>query len=254
MTNSVQTSLQKSGIQKQTAQILANTPLSVAQASIPVILAASGTVISIGGELTLGTALPLVYTGAWVQLPAGAVVGGAAGLYFTVFSTTAIGQVYTAYADPSAGAFTPYTPTTLVAAVGKAGATVAATTEKTLINVTIPANSIGDNGSVKIGVLTSNTASADDKTIKVKFGGTAVVTNVNTTPNTLFESVTKVANRGAQNKQVVYTLGTNAASAAVPTQLTINTGAAVTVLITGTLEAVTDNLVIESFNVDVLAA
>ena len=77
-------------------------PIILAQSAVPLGLLPSGTVAA-DGTITLATALPTTYSGGmWGRLPAGAVVGGAAGLYWIVFSSTAVGAVKTSFADPAA--------------------------------------------------------------------------------------------------------------------------------------------------------
>src|SRR5574337_1133130 len=96
----------------QIATIPAGTkvPYILAQSGVPVIVVPNGTVDA-NGTITLGTALSIVYAGgAWIRLPAGAVVGGSAGLYWCVFSFTTQGQVYTHFADKAA-IFIPVVPT-----------------------------------------------------------------------------------------------------------------------------------------------
>lgn len=98
-------------------------PLSLAQSGVPVVLPSSGTITS-GGAITLLTALPATYSGgAWIYLPAGAVVGGSAGLYYCLFSSATVGAVKTNYVAAGSTAFTPYIPDgALVAAVGSGSA------------------------------------------------------------------------------------------------------------------------------------
>lgn len=121
----------------------------LAQTGIPYIKAPSGTVATNGG-VTLGTALPTTYDmGAWVYLPAGAVVSGLAGLYWVVFSSTTVGQVYTNYIDPTV-AFDPSTKPsgTLVTATGSNSAYTGLATTATFININIPGNTVGEHSHI----------------------------------------------------------------------------------------------------------
>lgn len=252
MTNSVELSLLKSGLQNPTASILAAGTTVAAKTAVPVILAPNGTVAT-NGTITLGTALPLIYAAAWVRLPAGAVVGGLAGLYYVVFSSTTVGQVYAKFADP-ASAFVPYVPTgTLVAAVGSNAAFTQATgADVTLANVVLGADAMGKNGSVVVSALQSNNNTAGIKLLKGKFGG-AEFLSASVTTSLAMETVKKVSNRGSAAVQVVHAnhiIG--AVSTVAPTQLTVNTAAAVSVTLTGQLAVATDLLVIEQFSVEVM--
>jgi len=248
--NSIELKLLAAGLQNPASSIVAKSTFVVAKTAVPVILVPNGTVAT-AGVITLGTALPLIYTAAWVRLPAGAVVGGLAGLYYVVFSSTTVGQVYTNFADP-ATAFAPAIPTgTLVAAVGSNAAYTQATTEVTLANVTVVANSVGENGAVQLTVLQSNNGTAGAKTVGAKFGGSAFMASAVTT-SLASETQKRVVNRGVVNSQLVHANGVfGAVSTVAPTQLAINTAADVALAITGTLAVATDALVIESFVVEV---
>lgn len=251
MVNSVELSLLKAGIQNPAASLLSAAAVTVAKSAVPVILAPDGTVAT-NGVVTLGTALPLIYTSAWVRLPAGAVVGGLAGLYYVVFSSTTVGQVYTKFAD-AATAFTPTIPTgTLVAAVGSNAAYTQTTgADVTLANVTVPANTLGADGTMKTVVLQSNNNSAGAKIVKGKFGGSTFM-SASVTTSLALETSKRVSNRGLVTKQLVhadYVVG--AVSAVAPTQLAINTAAAAALVVTGQIAVATDYLVLESFGVEV---
>jgi hypothetical protein len=126
-------------------------PYILAQSGVPVGLAPNGTVAT-NGQITLGTALPRVYSnGIWLYLPAGAVSGGVAGLYWCTMSSTTVGQVYTKFADTSQG-FVPYIPAgTLVNAIGSNAAYTQTTNASiVLCKITIPASSLGTNGQLRI--------------------------------------------------------------------------------------------------------
>jgi hypothetical protein len=248
--NSIEINLLKSGLQNPTAQMLSKAVMGLSKSAVPVILAPNGTVAT-NGVVTLGTALPLIYTAAWVRLPAGAVVGGLAGLYYVVFSSTTVGQVYTNFADV-ATAFVPTIPSTLVAAVGSNAAYTQATgADVSLANVTIAGNTMGVDGAVETTVLQSNNGTAGAKTVTAKFGGSAFLTAAVTTSLAL-ETSKRVVNRGVVNKQLVHA---NSAfgnvSTVAPSQLTVDTSADVALVITGQLAVATDYLVIENFSVTV---
>jgi hypothetical protein len=251
MPTSIERTLLQAGLQNPAASTLGFADISIARSTIPVILAPNGTVAT-NGTVTLVTALPLIYTAAWVRLPAGAVVGGLAGLYYTVFSSTTVGQVYTNYID---GTGLPSIPTaTLVAAVGSNSAYTQATTAVTLASATVPANAMGDFGAVELATLTSTNSTAGAKTVSGRFGGSVFMTGAVTT-STALETRKKVRNRGIANTQIVhpdFTIG--AASSVVVTQLAVNTAAAVTVAVTGTIAVATDVFVLEAFTLKLEAA
>lgn len=95
--------------------------------SVPVGLPVSGSTIGANGTLTLASALPLTFAdgplGIWMFFPAGAVVGGPAGFYWTVMTSATVGQVYTNYVDPTLQTTWPAEPTGgLTLAVGSGAA------------------------------------------------------------------------------------------------------------------------------------
>jgi hypothetical protein len=150
-------------------------PYILAQSGVPAGIAPNGTVAT-NGQITLGTALPRIYSnGIWLYLPAGTVVSGLAGLYWCVMSSTTVGQVYTKFADTSLG-FVPYIPTgTLVNAVGSNAAyTQTINTYIVLCKVTIPANSLGANGQLRINNEYSYNLATGNKLFELILNATAL--------------------------------------------------------------------------------
>jgi hypothetical protein len=181
-------------------------PYILAQSGVAVGLVPNGTVAT-NGQITLGTALPRVYSGGiWLRLPAGAVSGGAAGLYWCVMSSTTVGQVYTNFADTSQS-FVPYTPTgTLVNAVGSNAAyTQTTATDIVLASVTLPAGSLGNNGVVSI-ISSGNmaTAAAGNKYVKTVYSSSIFWLNqvTATSGNYKFSFFAGFMNCGATNSQI----------------------------------------------------
>jgi hypothetical protein len=122
--------------------------------------------------------------------------------------------------------------------------------ETTLATCTIPANLIGKNGQVVIEALFAtpdNTANA--KTGKLKFGGTTLV-SASFASNVSANFRSRVGNRNATNSQVGLTSssGFGSSGSAVATA-SVDTTAAVTVLITGTLATTTETIRLESYQV-----
>lgn len=87
--------------------------------------------------------------GCWMRLPAGAVVGGLAGNYWVVMSSTTVGQVKNVYLDPATT--DSYWPSGAPAnAVGSNAAYVQSTVADVTIGSTgVPAGLMGDNGMVE---------------------------------------------------------------------------------------------------------
>lgn len=212
--------------------------------AVPVIIPNSSTVAT-NGAITV-TALPSTYSeGAWVYLPASAIVGGAAGYYWTVFSSTTAGSVKTNYIDPTSE-FLPYVPTgTLVTAVGSnASYTTPAATDINMINITVPANSISKNSCVRMFSRIVCTNSADDKIVKHLLGNATVGSQTYTTSTG--GSLDTALFARASNKQVFGTYGDSTTS--TTTYGTVDTSAASKLVVTGQLEVATsDYIVIEAF-------
>lgn len=222
-------------------------PRVICQFSIPCVIANSGTVAT-NGTVTLGTALPLTYSdGVWLYLPAGAVVGGSAGWYYAVMSSTTVGQVYTNYI---ATMQSPHIPALLSAAVGSNSAYTGVTTQVTMGSVQIPANTLGAQGSVRYKATLSYNNSAGAKTARVDFGGSTVLSVAPTT--TVSISVDKTVHNRTTAKQIIQAAAdVQAASATAVTTLAVDTTADVTVGITGQLATATDHLILEALRIEI---
>lgn len=214
---------------------------------IPCIILPTGT-ITAGGVLTSGTALPLTYARAWVYLPAGAVVGGSAGWYYAVGSSTTVFQVYTAY---QATMDKPYIPSTLTAATGSGGAYTGVTSAVSMGSVVVPANMLGQFGAVEIAALGAWPNNANNKTFAARFGGSTVLSTVATT--TLGMTLRKkVQNRNTALQVIHAAAETGAAVATSPSLLTVDTTADVVVDVAGTMAVATDYMVLESLSVELV--
>lgn len=213
---------------------------------IPVIYPSSGT-ITTAGAITLTVALPAIYANAWIWLPADAIVGGLAGLYYCTFSSTTVGVIKTNYNAGTAD-FLPYVPAVAVTAVGSNAAYVTLLgADKILICVPIAAGTLGIKGQLRARTVATFTSTADDKILKHKFGTATLVSHTATT-STVATQETSVANRGVAAKQTVN--GVNKVAAGLTSAVTWETQDTATALlytVTAQLEAVSDNIVIESF-------
>jgi hypothetical protein len=218
------------------------------QQGIPCIIAPNGT-IATNGTYTSGTALPLTYARAWCYFPAGAVVGGLAGWYYVAFSSTTVGQVYTAFQATMAK---PYIPAVPVAAVGSNGAFTQTTASDIVMgSVTVPANFLGQFGAVDATFLQAHPNNAGNKITKLRFGGSAVLSTTSTTTLGMTQRKT-VQNRAAALQVIHATAETGAAVATSPSLLTVDTTADVAMDVTGQLATATDYLVLEHLSVEAL--
>lgn len=244
------------GISLSTGGVTVPVAYVLKQSAVPVILAPNGTVAT-NGTITLGTALPTTYSGgAWVRLPAGAVSGGLAGLYWTVFSSTTVGAVKTNFVDV-ATAFTPYIPSgTLVAETGSNAAyTQTSASDITLANITVAGGLMGPNGALRVSPKSSWANNANAKTVKVLLSNFAVASY--SVPSTLTSSpILDVRNRGSQSLQIGFATATdrNFGVVAAYSYGAIDTGANQPLTFTGQLAVATDYIVLEGFTVEVLPA
>lgn len=130
------------------------------------------------------------------------------------------------------------------------------TNEDTLATITVPAGAMAANGQVTIKVTVSCTSSVNNKTINVKFGGTTYQQLVVTT-TTGAQLELRVMNRNSASSQCgsIYSITDGALVAETSSGLTtaINTGNAVTVLITGTKASAGETLTLESYLVELIS-
>lgn len=124
------------------------------------------------------------------------------------------------------------------------------TTETTLATITVPANAMGANGRIEITTMWSYTNSANNKTLKVKFGGTTLQ-NITATTTASLQVAMMIANRNAANSQVASpnsSTGSGATTNAVQTAA-IDTTAAVTILLTAQLANTGETITLEAYSV-----
>lgn len=242
-------------------------PVIVSQGAIPVILGNMSTagISATTGAFSLDTALPAAYTaaGAWMFLPAGAIVGGLAGFYYCTFTTTQAGIVKKnssgsnlCYISPDATAFTPTVPAgTLTFAVGAAAIwTATASADIALLNSTISANMMGASGKVKVSYQLATSNSVNAKAIKISFGAFSVLSTTTTTGVALWvtREISNVTT-AAQVTASVDSLVEGAVGAAV--RGTVNTTADVALKLFGQLHATDAGagfIILEAFSVQVL--
>jgi len=239
-------------------------PVILAQnATVPVILGnkstggISGTAGATLGAFTLDTALPVIYPSAWMFLPAGAVVGGAAGFYYCTFSSTTVGICYTNYVSPDTTAFEPSVPTgTLTKATGAAATwTATASADIALVNITVPAGIMGASGKARMSLVLSTTNSSNAKLVKASFGALAFLSSSTTT--TLGEWIVReVANVTAAKQITSPLISVGPGTTGVALRGTVDTAAAVALKVFGqlhTTDAGAGYIILESYTVEVLS-
>lgn len=127
------------------------------------------------------------------------------------------------------------------------------TNETTLATILIPAGALGVNGSLRITTLWSYTNSANNKTIQVKFGGTAFFSAINTTTAS-YNDQTIIRNRSVSTQVAHLANAGNrlGSSGSAPTTGAIDTAVAQTVTITGTLASAGETITLEGYTVEIL--
>lgn len=231
-----------------------NQPLG--SGGIPVAVAPTGS-LNTAGVITIGTALPRIYPAIWLYLPANAVVGDATGgLYFAIMSSTTVGQIYAGKQGVANGVgtvdlpFQPFYPTTLTVPVTTNGAYTGSTTETSLVNVTVPAASLGLQGQVRVSVNWTTNNSAGAKTGKTYLGASQVAQSAAYTTSTGGTQMIAVRNNGAQNFNSSQIVGGTATGAAVYTA--IDTSATTFMRLTGQIAVATDVCVIEGYSIEAI--
>ncbi len=130
------------------------------------------------------------------------------------------------------------------------------TSETTLASIVLPARALGKNGALRIVTLWSMTSSANNKTPRIKLGGTTFVAPVYGTGVTSLQHFAMLRNRGAANSQVAHASTTQnvfgAGAGSAVTTGAVDTAADQPLVITGQLALGTETLTLEAFTVEVL--
>lgn len=221
---------------------------TLSQSSVPFIYLSSGSVAA-NGAISGITALPVVYAKAFCYFPANALATvKAAGWYYCTFSTTTAGVAFLdAYTSG-----TPVLPTSPTAVTDGKGAFASVTADTTGISLTLPANSLGLNGSLEMDIQASCTNNANAKTMLAKLGASTINTLTLTSLLNL-RSLLYLHNRGAtavqsSNPSGLSTSSTGLGSSAnVQQQFALDTTGALTLIISASHATATDNVIIERY-------
>lgn len=219
------------------------TPQSIFRCAIPFVIAPTGTMAA-NGAVTLGTALFATLGSIYLFLPTGAAAAGsAAGWYFTVMSSTTVGvvnqNVYTSGQPTIPSVLVPFL------AAGP-GAFTGVVTQQAAHQFTLPANSLGPNGMLRMLAQFGNNNTVGAKTQTLEFGATIAFQRAPTT--TIINAIeAHVHNRGVITAQL-WPYGTSTTALGVPTVAgaidpvlgAINTGADVLIRTTLQIATATD--------------
>jgi hypothetical protein len=157
----------------------------------------------------------------------------------------------------SAGLSIVSQPVTVLGASAVAVSCPADTTEDILATINIPAGAMGLNGILRIEWIISHTNSANNKTLRTRLGGiggTVFASFVNTTTGGHRDN-RQIANRGAANSQVCWSLGNTPFPGAVTNPTTtgaIDTSVAQTLVITGQKATAGETLTLEDYLVELI--
>jgi hypothetical protein len=149
---------------------------------------------------------------------------------------------------------TPY----VLAQSGVAVPLTGVTDETILATITVPANTLGANGSIRITAGFSYTSSTNAKTPRIKFGGASGMLLFGpaiTTANAQVVAQVSVHNRNSTSSQVSgYNTGTATFSTNTVAPITgaFDTTQAQTILITGQLAVGTETLTLERYTVEIV--
>ena len=220
----------------------------ILQSGVPTALQSSGTV-GANGALSGITALPATYSGGiYLYFPAGRLyTGSMAGSYPAIMSSATAGTVYNNM-YPGGQLTIPASLTPIVDA-GPGAYTQTTAVDITLASGTVPGNSMGPNGLVWLYPTWHYPSSANAKTLKMFFGGSAVIGIGNTT-STYAAPMVRMWNKGLTNQQSASDFGVlSTANTATISHLTKDTTTDQTVLITAQLAAATEFVILAHHNV-----
>jgi hypothetical protein len=228
---------------------------SLLQNGIPFVTPASGTISATGALSGMGVALPTTYANAYFFFPANALsTSSAAGFYFTQMTSTTAGTVFL-------NAYTSGIPAIPVASARVSvtagqGAYTQISSTTTSISITIPANTMGPNGKLRINLQQSNNNSAGQKSSVIQFGGSNSF-NLGQTTNLGMWISREITNQGVTNvqSQTALTAAGPIATSTAPLYFAVDTTAAVTLNFRFALNTpATDAMTLESCSVEVIAA
>lgn len=125
-------------------------------------------------------------------------------------------------------------------------------TETTLATVVLPV--LGKNDAIRITAVVTHTNSANNKTIKVKLNGTAVISITDTTTAALGINKT-IRNKNSQSSQILFSNQTPAdinATSVSPSTYSVDTSVAGSLIITGTCAALAETITLEHYTVELI--
>lgn len=146
--------------------------------------------------------------------------------------------------------------TVVLAASAVAASGTVTTAEEARATISVPANAMGGNGFIRVSTVWTVTNGANDKIVRVRFGGTSGTQymNVTLTTSATYVNETIIANRNLTNSQAGRNTNSNVfggSSSAVVTS-SVDTTAAVDLVISGQKEVDSETLTLESYIVELI--
>jgi hypothetical protein len=125
--------------------------------------------------------------------------------------------------------------------------------ETTILTVSIPANSMGPNGAVRITWMGSGTSSVNNKIWRVKWAG-VTTQSITQTTNSTSMNVLEITNRNLTNSQVASSVNNSGYGTASTSPITssVDTTAAVSLTFTVQLSTITETINLERYCVEVI--
>jgi len=174
-----------------------------------------------------------------------------------------------AVANPAAGgqpgSFTDLTVTgntNLVKTLAQSGVGINApanTSENELVGVTVPAGAMGPQGHLRITTRWSFTNNANNKTMRVRFGGPAgsVLGSVTLTTQRVLTLIVDIWNRNDAASQITGSIFATSGNVAgdgtgAPTPSAVNTAVASVISITGAKDDAGDTLTLDAYTVELM--
>lgn len=232
-------------------------PYFLGMSAIPFIGLSSGSVAA-NGAISAITALPFVYPAAYCYFPANILAtsgpGSTAGWYYCTFSSTVAGTAFL-NSYTSGAPVIPASPTAVTAGQGAFTGVTGLIQGQTL---TLPANSLGVNGGLRVRHWAHTTNSAGTKAMGVYWngiGGTGLRA-VSLTTSVTYQDDFYVLNTGVTNNEdasISTTGGVFSATAGAVTAIAIDTTAATTIAMAQNRNTATDNQVTAGYVIEVLS-
>jgi hypothetical protein len=159
---------------------------------------------------------------------------------------------YSGFTRTSATQYT-FTRATATVASESVNGGLAYTTDTTVATVSVPANSMGANGALRVHTTWGMNNNANTKNVNVKFDGSAIM-GFGFASITAFSDLRYLRNRGVTNKQVGHPSGQGSLSSGTmtPVYLAVDTTAAKNITFTMSPATASDYVVLEGYSIEVI--